>query len=100
MTLTIRDHAEGATLPVKAKPGAKRATVLGEHAGALKIAVTAPPEDGKANDAILTFLGELLGLHHSELALLSGRSSRDKVILIRGRTAIELQTMLAHLETP
>ena len=47
--IAVTDHAEGCVLPVRAQPGARRAGVQGEQAGALKIAVTAPPEDGRAN---------------------------------------------------
>jgi uncharacterized protein YggU (UPF0235/DUF167 family) len=52
------DHAEGCVLPVRAQPGARKAGVLGEQAGALKVAVTAPPEDGRANRALVEVLAE------------------------------------------
>ena len=47
MSITITPHAEGATLAVRAQPGARKNAVVGEQAGALKVAVTAPPEDGR-----------------------------------------------------
>ena len=53
MPITITPHAEGATLAVRAQPGARKNAVLGEQAGALKVAVTAPPEDGRANAALV-----------------------------------------------
>ena len=49
MAVTIAAHAEGATLALRVQPKAKRNAVHGERAGALKVAVTAPPEDGRAN---------------------------------------------------
>ena len=50
--IQLGQHAEGVILPVRAQPGARKARVLGEQAGALKVAVTAPPEDGRANKAL------------------------------------------------
>ena len=50
--IAIAEHADGCILPVRAQPGARKAGILGEHAGALKVAVTAPPEDGRANRAL------------------------------------------------
>jgi uncharacterized protein YggU (UPF0235/DUF167 family) len=47
--IAIVGHAEGLVLPVRAQPGARKAGVLGEHGDALKIAVTVPPEEGRAN---------------------------------------------------
>ena len=59
--IALAQHAEGAVLPVLAQPGAKRNAILGERAGALRVAVTAPPEKGKANEAIQSLLAEHLG---------------------------------------
>ena len=52
--------------------------LLGEHGGALKIAVTAPPEDGRANDALIVLLQHWLGLKRSQVELANGRRSRNK----------------------
>ena len=45
--IALEDHAEGFVVPVRAQPGARKTAVLGEQGGALKVAVTAPPEDGR-----------------------------------------------------
>jgi uncharacterized protein (TIGR00251 family) len=95
--IAITDHAEGLILPVRAQPGARKAGVLGEQAGALKVAVTAPPEDGRANKALLEILRELLDRKRSEVELLVGATGRDKRFLIRGLTRAELQERLAAL---
>ena len=95
--ITITEHAEGLILPVRAQPGARKAGVLGEQAGALKIAVTAPPEDGRANQALTDALRELLGLRRSQIALLSGVTSRDKKFLISGMKREELERKVARL---
>lgn len=85
--ILVRPHADGATLAVRAQPGARKAAVLGEQAGALKVAVTAPPEDGRANEALVEALKEFLGVRRSRVELLSGQTHRNKVFLIRGVTA-------------
>jgi uncharacterized protein (TIGR00251 family) len=93
--IEITDHAEGLVLPVRAQPNAKRAGPQGERNGALKVAVTAPPEDGRANEAIVEVLRGLLGVKRSEIVLLSGQTSRDKKFLVRGLTREQLLARLA-----
>ena len=93
--IAITNHAEGCVLPVRAQPGARKAGVLGEQAGALKVAVTAPPEDGRANKALLEVLREALRLKRSQVELLSGATSRDKRFLIRGLSTVELSARVA-----
>jgi hypothetical protein len=95
--IAIMEHAEGCVLPVRAQPGARRAGVLGQQAGALKVAVTAPPEDGRANKALVEALRDVLDLKRSQVELLSGETSRDKRFLIRGLTKAELETRVAAL---
>nr|WP_303652666.1 DUF167 domain-containing protein [Paludisphaera mucosa] len=73
---------EGVLVNVHAQPGARRSGVLGEHAGAIRVAVTAAPDKGKANAAILDVLAQALGLRTSQLALISGETSRRKRVLL------------------
>lgn len=95
--IAITEHAEGCVLPVRARPGARKTGVLGEQAGALKVAVTAPPEGGRANQALVEVLREALGLKRSQVELLGGATSRDKRFLIRGVTKAELAARVADL---
>lgn len=95
--ITITDHDEGCVLPVRAQPGARKSGVAGEQAGALKVTVTAPPEDGRANKAIGEVLRETFGLKRSQVDLLSGATSRDKRFLIRGVKAGVLQSLVQTL---
>ncbi len=95
--ITITDHAEGCVLSVRAQPGARRNGVQGEQGGALKIAVTAPPEDGRANAALIEALRDALGVKRSQIELLSGQTSRMKKFLIRGVTKAALETRVAAL---
>jgi uncharacterized protein (TIGR00251 family) len=95
--IAITEHPEGWVLPVRAQPGARKTGVLGEQGNALKVAVTAPPEDGRANKALLEALREALDLKRSQVALLSGERSRDKRFLIRQVTREELAARLVGL---
>jgi uncharacterized protein (TIGR00251 family) len=84
---------------VRAQPGARRDGIQGEHAGALKVAVSAAPEQGKANKAIIEVLRKALGVKRSQIELLSGDTSRDKRFLVRGLSREELESRLAALLT-
>jgi uncharacterized protein (TIGR00251 family) len=67
---------------------------VGELGDALKLALTAPPVDGKANEACIEFIADLLRLPRSEVTIASGQSSRNKVIRVTGITVPELQKRL------
>jgi uncharacterized protein (TIGR00251 family) len=92
--IEVTEHAEGCVLRVRAQPGARRAGLLGEQNGALKAAVTAPPEDGRANQALLDLLRDALGLKRSQIELIAGQASRDKRFLVRGLGCEELRARL------
>jgi uncharacterized protein YggU (UPF0235/DUF167 family) len=80
--IAISPHPGGAVLPVLAHAGARRNAILGERAGALRVAVTAPPERGKANEAIQTLLAQSLSVKSSQISLISGATSRQKRFLV------------------
>ncbi len=94
--IALGEHAEGWVLPVRAQPRARRTAVVGEQDGALKVAVTEPPEDGRANKAIGEVLRDALGLKRSQVELFSGPTSRDKRFLIRGLERAELAGRVAR----
>ncbi len=95
--IAVSAHASGVILPVLAHPGAKRNAILGERAGALRVAVTTPPERGKANEAIQTVLAQCLGIKAARITLISGATSRQKRFLIEGIDPPALLGQLAHL---
>lgn len=72
----------GFTLELHIQPGARRTAIIGDHGGRLKIAVNAPPLDGKANKAVLQLLSEQLGLARRAIVLEAGTSGRDKRVLV------------------
>ena len=75
---------------MKVHPRAKRNAITGEAGDALKLSVTAPPVDGKANDACLEFFAKLLKVPRSSVTIASGETSRNKVMRVEGVTADEL----------
>ena len=93
MTFT-RDTPDGCTLTLRIQPGAKKNTILTLHGDALKIALSAPPVDGKANEALIAFIAEALSLPRARVSLLSGATSRSKVLRITGKSAAEVQAAL------
>lgn len=90
----VRDVADGCTVSVRVQPGAKRDAVVGLHAGAVKIALSAPPVDGRANEALIAFVAERVGLPRARVSLVAGASSRSKVLRITGRSAAEVRAAL------
>lgn len=90
-----RDTPEGCSLSVRLHPGAKRNAVTGLHDGALKIALNAPPVDGKANDALIAFLAERLSMPRAKIALVAGMTSRSKTLRIAGKSAAEVAAALS-----
>jgi uncharacterized protein (TIGR00251 family) len=74
------------TLTLHIQPAAKKTEFAGLHGDALKIRLAAPPVDGKANEALIKFIAETLGLPKAAVNLKSGQSSRRKVIEVCGAT--------------
>jgi uncharacterized protein (TIGR00251 family) len=93
------DVGDGCTLAVRVRPGARKNDVAGIHAGAVKISLTAPPVDGRANEALIEFVAELVGLPRARIAILTGTSSRMKLLCITGKSAAEVQAALFPVES-
>jgi len=89
--IQLDETDDGVVLPVRAQPRARKNSITGVHDGSLKVAVTAVPEKGKANDAILKLLAGSLDLRRSQLQIVSGASSSQKRILVRDMTPPELR---------
>jgi uncharacterized protein (TIGR00251 family) len=96
--IPIRDTDRGATFAIRVQPRASRNAIAGEMGDALKLALTAPPVEGKANEACVEFLANLLKVPRSSVTIASGESSRNKVIRITGLSAGQVeQRLLEHL---
>ena len=94
-TLAIRDSSDGCTLSVRVHPGARRNAITGIHDGALKISLTTPPTDGRANQALIAFLAGELRIPRARVTLLTGATSRTKSLRIAGLSAAQLRAVLA-----
>lgn len=88
-------------IPIRVKPGARRAGVGGRHDGplgpAVVVAVTAPAVDGRATEAALRALAEALGVRPRQLDLVSGERSRDKLVEVSGTTASDVSQLERRL---
>lgn len=84
-------------LPVRAQPGAKRSGVVGEHGGRLKVAVTAIAEKGKANEALVDAIADAFGLKRSQVTLVSGQTSNQKVFRLSQMSVETAEAKLAQL---
>jgi uncharacterized protein (TIGR00251 family) len=86
---------DGILLNLRVSPGAKRTSIEGPYGeNALKLKVAAPPVGGKANAEVESFLAQSLGIPGSDVAVIQGTSSRDKVVLVRGLEAAALREIL------
>jgi hypothetical protein len=83
------------SLRLRVVPGAPRSGIVGRHGDAWKVRVSAAPEAGKANDAVLDLLARTLDLPRRDLELTAGRASRDKVVAVGGLTSEAADDMLA-----
>jgi uncharacterized protein (TIGR00251 family) len=94
--IAFYDGSTGVTFAVKVHPRAKKNAITGEVGDALKLALTAPPVDGKANEACIEFFAKLLNLPRSSVTIAAGQNSRNKVIRVAGLTAEEVRRRLAN----
>ncbi len=85
-----------ALLTVRVQPGARKSRVVGKLGDLWKIAVRAPPVDGKANAAVLEFLSEVLDVQRSTVNVKSGSTSRTKTIAIEGRDSNSIEEALSR----
>ncbi|MGC2183782.1 MAG: DUF167 domain-containing protein [Terriglobales bacterium] len=92
--LSIQDTPAGVTFAVKVHPRARKNAIAGELGEALKLSLTAPPVEGKANAACIEFLANLLKVPRSSVTIASGLGSRRKVIRVSGVSADEVRKRL------
>jgi uncharacterized protein (TIGR00251 family) len=93
--MIVRDTPAGATFQVRVQPRARKNAIVGEIGDALKLALTAPPVDGRANEACTAFFAELLNVPRSSVTIAAGHSSRNKVIRVAGLSADEVRSRLS-----
>ncbi len=89
--IPIQEFAGGVTFAVKVHPKAKKNAITGEFGDALKLSLTSPPVEGRANDACIEFFAKLLNVPRSSVTIASGQSRREKVIRVTGLSAEEVR---------
>ena len=97
MLTALTNDGGGCRLSCRLQPKASRCAVAGRYGDSLKIVLTAPPVDGRANAALCAFVADLLKLPKSRVSLLSGQTSRNKVLRIDGMSAETVSGVLEKL---
>ena len=93
--VTVHNSPAGITFAVKVHPRAKKNAITGEVGDSLKLSLTAPPVDGKANEACIDFFAKLLKVPRSSVTIAAGHSSRNKVIRVAGLTGQQVRQRLS-----
>ena len=99
MAFEVRETAQGAQFALRVQPRSSRNAIagivsLGTQGDAVKLAITTPPVDGKANQAVIEFLAGLFRVPKSSIAIVSGETGRNKVIAVRGLSAEQVREKL------
>lgn len=99
--IPIQESARGITFAVKVHPRARKNAITGAVGEALKLSLTAPPVEGKANQAVIEFFADLFAIPQSSVTIASGETSRSKVVRISGlnRVAVEKRLTDSLTET-
>jgi uncharacterized protein (TIGR00251 family) len=92
----VHESDAGITFAVKVHPRSKKNAITGEVGDALKVALTAPPVEGKANEACIEFFAKLLKVPRSSVTIAAGQTSRNKVIRVAGLSAEEVGRCLTE----
>lgn len=95
--IPVHESAKGVSFAVKVQPRARKNAITGVVGDALKLALTAPPVDGRANQAVVEFLADFFEITRSSITIASGETSRNKVIRIAGLTRQDVERRLAEI---
>jgi len=87
--------ARSTRLKLRVSPGARRPGIAGRHGDAWKLRVSEPPEDGRANEAVLRLLAETLDVPRASVVLVSGHASRDKIVTLDGGEQAQAEHLMA-----
>ncbi len=95
--LAIQEKDGSLTFPVRVVPKAKKNEIAGLEGGVLKVRIAAPPVSGKANEALVKFLAQALGVRKRQVEIVRGQRARDKTIRVRGLSEKEARKRLWNL---
>jgi uncharacterized protein len=85
--IPVHESAKGVTFAVKVHPRARKNQITGIVGDALKLALTAPPVEGRANQAVIEFFAEMFAIARSSVTIASGETSRNKLVRVTGVSA-------------
>ena len=91
----VNETTRGVTFAVKVQPRARKNAITGVVGDALKLAVTAPPVEGKANQAVIEFFADLFAIPRSSVSIASGETSRNKIVRVAGISAERVRERLS-----
>jgi len=97
--LAIQEKDGSLTFLIRVVPRAKRNEIVGVEGGVLKVRITAPPVRGKANEALVEFLAQALGVRKRQMEIVRGQRARSKTIRVRGLSEKEARKRLGNLAT-
>lgn len=89
--IPIQDTPAGVSFAVKVHPRARKNAITGEVGEALKVSLTAPPVEGRANEACIEFFANVLKVPRSSITIAAGQNSRNKVIRVSGLTSQQVK---------
>lgn len=95
--MVLNETAKGITFAIKVHPRAHKNAITGLVGDALKLALTAPPVEGKANQAVIEFFADLFAIPRSSVTIASGETSRNKVVRISGMSRQMVEERLAGM---
>jgi uncharacterized protein len=95
--LQVNETAKGVTFAVKVHPRARKNAITGVVGSTLKLSLTAPPVEGRANQAVIEFFAELFEIPRSSVTIASGETSRNKTVRIAGLGRAEVERRLAQM---
>ena len=91
----ILQTKNGVRMRLRVKPGGRHQRLIGAYGGALKLEVSAAPEKGRANAAVIRLLSDALGLQRNQVEIVAGASSQDKIVVFSGCNVEEIAVRFA-----
>ena len=95
--IPLRETGNGVVFRIRVVPRASRSEAAGFQDDALKLRITAPPVEGKANEACIALLAELLAVKKGQVAIIAGQTAKTKTVAVEGVKAAQVATRLAAM---
>ncbi|HOF05860.1 MAG TPA: DUF167 domain-containing protein [Syntrophales bacterium] len=94
----IKETPEGVLVTVKVLPRSSRCGICGRHGDALKMKVTSPPVDGRANEEVIEYLAACLGIKKGQVTIVAGHNTTRKIIAVTGCRRGEMERLLGETQ--